>query len=174
MRLQQLKLEYITEQDRLLLRLSTEQSAEILVWLTRLCVKQLWHVLLDIAHAIPEVALQTNAEVRNALLGFRHAAAVSEADFDQRYEEVPRVYPLGREPLLIVRVEARKGEKGPHALGLYPERGEGVHINLDEKLLHGVIKLIENGVANADWDLTLKIAPTTVPIMSDDDRPTIN
>ena len=174
MRLHQLKLEYVTEQDRLLLRLSTEQNAEVLVWLTRSCVKQLWHVLLDIAHSIPEVALQTNAEVRNALLGFRHAAAVSEADFDQRYEEVQRVYPLGTEPLLIVRVEARNGEKGPHALGLYPARGEGVHINLDEKLLHGVIKLLENGVANADWDLLLKIAPTTVPIMSDDDRPTIN
>ena len=36
------------------------------------------------------------------------------------------------------------------------------------------LALIENGVANADWDLMLKIAPTTVPIMSDNDRPTIN
>lgn len=174
MRLHQLKLEYVTEQDRLLLRLSTEQKAEVLVWLTRSCVKQLWHVLLDIAHAIPEIALQTNAEVRNALLGFRHAAAVSDADFTQRYEEVRRVYPLGTEPLLITHIEDRNGANGTHTLGLYPARGEGVHINLDEKLLHGVIKLIENGVANADWDLLLKIAPTTVPIMSDDDRPTIN
>src|SRR5688572_24643859 len=135
MRLHQLKLEYVAEQDRLLLRLSTEQNAEVLVWLTRRCVKRLWQVLLDIAHAIPEVALQANAEVRNALLGFRHAAAVSEADFDQRYAEAQRVYPLGTEPLLISRVEARNGETGPRVLSLYPECGEGVHVNLDEKLL---------------------------------------
>ena len=174
MRLHQLKLEYITEQDRLLLRLSSDHNAEVLVWLTRRCVKRLWYVLLDVAYSIPDVALHANPEVRHALLGFRHAAAVSEADFAQRYAEVQRTYPLGTQPLLIVRVDVRKGEKGQHTLELSPEHGDGVLIDLDERLLHGILRLLENGVLKADWDLSLKVAPTVVPALSDDEHRIIN
>lgn len=173
MRLHQLKLEYNVEQDRLLLRLATNQNAEVLLWLTRRCVLRLWSVLLDMAHATPEIALQPSPEARRALLGFRHAAAVSEAEFNQPYAEVPRTYPLGIEPLLVARVDSRKGEKG-HILGLHPANGESLHINLDEKLVHGMLKLIENAVAKTDWDLTLRVAPGSVPTYADSGHATIN
>ena len=174
MRLHQLKLEYYVEQDRLLLRLATDQNAEVLLWLTRRCVLRLWSVLLDVAHAIPEIVLQPNPEARRALLGFRHAVAVSEAEFNRPYAEVARSYPMGTEPLLVVRVEARKGDKGQHVLSLHPAHGESVHINMDEKLVHGMLKLIENGVAKSDWDLTLRVASTSVPVYADNDHATIN
>jgi len=173
MRLHQLKLEYVLDQDRLLLRLSTDQNAEVLLWITRRCVQRLWAVLLDMAHAVPEIALQPNPEARRALLDFRHAAAVSQADFSRPYADVPRVYPMGPEPLLVVRVEARRGEKG-QTLSLFPERGESIHIQLDEKLVHGLLKLIENGVKKADWNLALRIGTSSAPVHADNERPTIN
>lgn len=173
MRLHQLKLEYDPEQDRLLLRLATDQNAEVLLWLTRRCVLRLWSVLLDMAHAIPEIVLQPSPEARRALLSFRHAAAVNEAEFNQPYAHAARSYPMGAEPLLVVRVEGRKGDKG-HALSLHPSHGESVHINVDEKLVHGMLKLIENGVARTDWDLSLRVGSTSVPVYADSDHATIN
>lgn len=174
MRLHQLKLEYVPQQDRLLLRLSTDQQTEIPLWLTRRGVQRLWQVLLDVAHAIPEVASHGDPQVRNALLGFRHAAAVAAADFDQDYAEGGRAYPLGTEPLLITRIESCGAARGTRLLGLYPDEGDGVRISLEEKLLHGFMRLLERGVAKADWNLELRIAPTIVPVMSGDEQPLLN
>ncbi len=174
MHLHQLKLEYVPQQDRLLLRLSTRTRAEVSLWLTRRSVQRLWQVLLDIAHASPEVALHGDPHVRHALLDFRHEAAVRAADFSQRYTENARAHPLGVEPLLITRIEARGGAGEPRVLGLYPEQGEGVRISFDEQLLHGFMKLLEGGVAKADWQLSLRIAPTIVPVLSGDEQPLLN
>lgn len=176
MRLHQIKLEYVAEEDRLLLRLAADQDAEVLVWLTRRYVKHLWQTLLDMAQAVPEIMLQPNPEARCALLGFRHEAAISSANFAQRYEEdVRRAHPLGVVPLLVTRIQRRHDEGGNQVLGLFPAEGQGVHLTLDEGLLHGMVRLIENGVDKANWDLSLKLTRYLLPIIFEDDgRPTIN
>jgi hypothetical protein len=60
-------------------------------------------------------------------------------------------------------------------LGLLPAVGQGVHITLDNNLLHGLAKLIQNAVARADWDLDLRVPAGLVPVTNEQDgRPTIN
>lgn len=173
MRLHQLKLEYLANEDRLLLRISTRSSTEVSLWLTRRCVKRLWNVLLDLAYAVPEVALQPDSQARHVLVGFRHEAAVAEADFNQHYEDVARERPLGETPLLITRIESNRDADMP-TLGLYPQKGEGVRLKLDEKLLHGIIRLLGQGVARADWDLDMQLNMASVPMTAGSERPSIN
>src|SRR5512147_435454 len=175
MRLHQLKLEFNAEHDRLLLRLSTDSGAEVLLWLTRRCVKRLWPVLLGMAQAKPEIALQPNPEARKALLGFQHEKAISQADFSKPYEEAPRERPLGTEPLLVSRIQPRRDPQGRHVLGLLPTEGQGVHITLDDGLLHGFVKPLQNAVAKAEWDLDLKLPDSmAAPPVAESGRPTIN
>jgi hypothetical protein len=175
MRLHQLKVEFNAEQDRLLLRLSTDSGAEVLLWLTRRCVKRLWPVFLGMAQARPEIALQANPEARRALLGFQHEKALSQADFSKPYQEAPRERPLGTEPLLVSRIQPRRDQQGRHVLGLLPTEGQGVHITMDDGLLHGFAKLMQNAVAKSDWDLALKLPDPVAPApVEDGGRPTIN
>jgi hypothetical protein len=175
MRLHQLKIEFVAEHDRLLMRLATDSGSEVLVWLTRRCVKRLWPLLLNMAQTAPEIALQQNAEAKRALLGFQHENAVKQADFSKPYEEARRERPLGANPLLVTRIQPRRDQQGRHVLGLLPTVGQGVHITLDDNLLHGLMKLIQNAVVRADWDLELQVPTGMAPVASEESgRPTIN
>jgi hypothetical protein len=175
MRLQQLKIEFVAEHDRLLMRLATDSGSEVLVWLTRRCVKRLWPLLLNMAQTAPEIVLQQNAEAKRALLGFQHEKAVKQADFSKPYEEARRERPLGANPLLVTRIQPRRDQQGRHVLGLLPTVGQGVHITLDDNLLHGLVKLIQNAVARADWDLELQVPTGMAPVAAEESgRPTIN
>ncbi len=175
MRLHQLKIEFNAEHDRLLVRLATDSAAEVLVWLTRRCVKRLWPLLINMAQTAPEIALQPNPEAKRALLGFQHEKAIRQADFTRPYEEAQRERPLGQNPLLVTRIQPRRDQQGRHVLGLLPTVGQGVHLTLDENLLHGLMKLIQNAVARADWDLALQLpAGMVIQPTEEGGRPSIN
>lgn len=157
MKLHQIKIEFVAEQDRLLLSLATDDGKEVLVYLTRRCVKRLWPVLVDMAHSSPDVAVQSSPEARAALAGFRHEQAVRQADFSRPYDEASRARPLGSEPILAGRIQTRRDANGNHVLSLLPLRGTGVHLTLDDGLLHSLCKLFQDAVAGSDWDLALKL-----------------
>ena len=73
MQLRQLKLDFVPDQDRLLLRISTSEAKEVLLWLTRRCVKMMWPLLIRMVESSPRVQLAaTTPEARAALVGIEH------------------------------------------------------------------------------------------------------
>ena len=66
MRLHQIRIDYHQEQDRLLLRISTDDSSELRFWLTRRFVKGLWPVLMKMAEAVGEARVQHDPTIRKA------------------------------------------------------------------------------------------------------------
>ncbi len=163
MRLHQLRLDYSVEQDRLLLRISTDDGKEVLLWLTRRCVKMLWPLLVDMAQSSPKIALQGSAEARAALLGFEHEQVLRGADFSRPYEEADRERPLGADPLVVIRIESGKDAEGNHVLVLVPISGQRVNVTPDDALLHSFCRLLQKGVAETGWDLTLSLPQAFVP-----------
>jgi len=157
MRLHQLKLDFIPAQDRLLLRVSTNNQIEVRMWLTRRALRLLWPLLVQMVRSAPDVALQSNPEARDALVGMQHEQALSRANFAKSFEEVPREMPLGTEPILVVQIQSRKDGEGNQVLGLLPQQGQGIHLTLDNTLLHSFCKLVQNAVAKADWNLVLEL-----------------
>ena len=175
MRLHQLKVEYQAEEDRLLVRLATDTGAEVLLWITRRCLTRLWPVLLNMAQAVPEVQLQHNPEARKALLGIQHEKAIRAANFSKPYEEAERERPLGTEPLLITRIQPRRDPQGRNVLGLLPAVGQGVHLTLDESLLHGFMRLLQNAVKKSEWSIDLALPSGMTPVAdAPGGHPTIN
>ncbi len=167
MRLHQLKLDFIAEQDRLLLRVSTDNRLEVRLWLTRRALRILWPLLVQMVRASPEVALQSNPEARDALVGMQHERALRQANFAEAFEEAPREMPLGAEPILVARIQTDKDGEGNQVLGLLPQQGQGIRLTLDNTLLHSLCKLLQTAVAKADWDIALELP--TLQIQSDVD-----
>lgn len=178
MRLHQLKVEFDAEQDRLLMRILIDGGSEVSVWLTRRCVKRLWEALLKMAEWKPEIQLQATEEARKAVLHFEHEKALQEVKFsrpceDEAVSTVPRTRPLGPEPLLITRIQARRTPEGRTQLALLPNEGQGAHLSLNDNLLHGLMRLVQSAVAKAEWELILELPKSGVLAMAEGER-TIN
>lgn len=168
MRLHQLKLDFIPEQDRLLLRVSTDNQLEMRLWLTRRALRLLWPLLMQMLRTAPEVSLHGNPQARDALVGMQHEQALRQANFATPFEEAPREMPLGAEPILVARIQANKDENGNQVLGLLPQQGQGIHLTLDNTLLHSLCKLLQNAVAKSDWDIALEMPTLLTQPLADD------
>jgi hypothetical protein len=168
MRMHQLKLDFVPEQDRLLLRLTTDNQLEVRLWLTRRAVRLLWPMLVQMVRSTPEVVLQSNPEARDALVGMQHEQALRQANFSKSFEETPREMPLGSEPILVARMNTNRDDGGNHVLGLQPQEGKGVNLSLDNTLLHSFCKLVQNAVAKADWDIALELPALQAPVGMND------
>lgn len=158
MKLHQLKIDFNAEQDRLLMLVSTDDGAEVRMWLTRRFVKLLWPLLVKLAEeASPRIKVQANVEARKALLGIEHQKAVQKADFSKPFQETPRSTPLGAEPLLLARIQTGNDPKGLPVVSLHPTNGQGITLTLDEVLLHSVCRLLQAAVSTSDWDIDLRL-----------------
>ena len=168
MRLHQLNLDFIPAQDRLLLRVNTDHQLEVRLWLTRRALRLLWPLLVKMVRSSPEVALQSNPEARDALVGLQHEQALSRADFAKSFEAVAREMPLGAEPILVERIQANQDRDGNQVLRLLPQQGQGIHLTLDNILLHSFCELVQKAVAKSDWNLVLAL-PALQPAMRSGD-----
>lgn len=173
MNLERITVEFYAEEDRLLVRVYFDKTAEIQFWLTRRLVIRIWPVLLQMAQARPEIQLQPSPEARKALLGFQHEKALQEVRFSKATQETGREHPLGSAPMLVSKVRARRNEKGQTVLSLMPREGNGVDLALGDTLLHGVLKLMQDTASKAEWGLGLAVLALT-PAHEEEANRTVN
>ena len=94
------------------------------------------------------------------------------ANFSKPYDEAGRERPLGAEPLVVARINTGRNEQGKHVLMLLPHHGQGVTLALDDTLLHGLCKLLQDVTAKAEWDMALNL-PTGAPTAGTDAKPRV-
>ena len=163
MKLHQLKIDFVAEQDRLLMLIAASEKVEVRMWLTRRFVKLLWPLLVKLAEeASPRIRTQPNPEARKALLGIEHEQAMSKADFSKPYDAGPSERPLGEAPLLLARIQTGHDRNGQPVVALHPAEGQGITLTFDSVLLHSVCRLLQSVVKKSDWDMELKL-PGTEP-----------
>jgi len=144
--LHQININYSSNEDRLLLRITTRQGDEFRAWLTRRFTAVLMDVLgkeIDRRGGLPAVA--SRPETRRM---FREG--VLEKPFE---EEASRRFPLGETGFLASRIGTRDQPGNSLSLELRPETGQGVTLNLDQSLLFMLYNLLTQGVGRADWHL---------------------
>lgn len=165
--IQQIQLRFEPQEDRLLLRLGTNDQNEYRFWLTRRYVRLLWPVLLQLLAKTAGAAAVSDEAARRAVLSFRHEEAVHQSDFDTPFEERSRNMPLGEVPALLSRVQLKSEPNGTAVLALHPQEGQGVDISMTESLLHGFCKLLADAVTKAEWGIDCRItAPGAAPVAS--------
>jgi len=154
-KLKQIQIAFAPLEDRLLLRISTSGNEEFRFWITRRYLKVLWRVITKILIENPQIRTQSSEEAQRSVLSFQHEKAVQEADFSTAFDESGQTLPLGGTPVLLSRIQSKRGSDGGTVICLHPEKGQGVEIAVNDSILHALSRLVIQAVAQTDWDLQL-------------------
>ena len=113
MKIHQLSVNYLAEQDRIFVRINTSASEELRLWLTRRLMMGLWPLLSKLLtqHLLKLEAAGSSLEaadegLKKMLADFRKEQFLQEADFETPYDEDQAVLPLGTDPVLVTDVDA--------------------------------------------------------------------
>ena len=156
-KLHQFQMAFVAEQDRMLLRISTRDKAELRLWMTRRVVRLLWDALLKMIEVGPEEDAPIEAKKREAILHFEHQSAVEQTDFETPFQEAAVSYPLGEEGVLVASMQISRRPRGACTLKLSPKHGKGITMNLDDKLMHSFMEMLIDSSKRAEWDLELRL-----------------
>jgi hypothetical protein len=163
MKIHQLSVTYLAEQDRILVRINTASAEEMRLYLTRRLMLGLWPLLSKLLtkHLLKLEAAGTSLEtadedLKRMLAEFRKDEFLKEADFDTPYKENQSVLPLGEEPLLVTDVDASPLPNGRLRLS-FNERLPSVtaprsfQMEMEPKLMQGMMHLLEQALGRAQW-----------------------
>ena len=164
MQIHQLSVSYQAEQDRLLLRVSSTNGQEMRLWLTRRLMLGLWPLISRLQteqllklEAAGSALDDADEELRRMLAEFRKEEFLQRADFDTPYQDQATL-PLGTEPLLVTDVDATPLPGGRTRLSLNErasvsggEKPRGFQLELDAKLMQGLLHLLERALTHAQW-----------------------
>lgn len=183
MKIHQLSVTYLAEQDRILMRVNTAAAEEMRLWLTRRLMLGLWPLLSKLLtkHLLKLEAAGSSLDtadedLKKMLAEFRKEEFLSQADFETPYQEHGTTLPLGEEPLLVTDVDAAPLATGQLRLN-FNERPPGerkprsFRMEMDPKLMQGLMHLLEQALARSQWREPFG-APVAVQegIAADDDH----
>jgi hypothetical protein len=160
--LRQMRTSYDPLQDRILLLVNTSDDSEYRLWITRRYVLLLWKVIGGIADRFSAQKGATDPMTRTALSELAQEKALQGADFQSNYEAGLQL-PLGEEPVLLARIESQTKGTDRQLLRLLPDRGQGIDLLLDEKLVHLLASMLRQTATAAEWGLDLGGFAPTMP-----------
>jgi len=157
--LHQLKLDYAVAEDRLMLRVSTHDRAEVRLWFTRRFTRALWLGLVRVAEANPSAVNAPDPETRVTVVAFQHEKAIDEAQFGHAFEETATDFPLGEDPALVSGLTIGSPSTAePPRLTFETEENKSISLGLDEHILHSLMRLLSQAMKQTDWDLNLEFS----------------
>ena len=144
-KLHQINVQYSHVEDRILLRASTENDDEYLIWLTRRFTRMLLGML---GHEIKKRGGATTPGAQKET-----KRLFSEGAFEQPYaENAPKKRPLGA-GLLACSIKTTVAGDGNLILEIQSEAGQGIVFNLNDTLLYMFYSLLMQGVTQTEWQL---------------------
>lgn len=181
MRIHQLSVTYLAEQDRILVRVNTAASEEMRLWLTRRLLLGLWPLLskLTTRHLLKLEAAGTSLDtadedLKKMLADFRKEEFLRDADFETPYQEDQLALPLGDEPLLVTDVDAAPLPNGRLRLG-FNERPPGTEkprsfqMEMEPKLMQGLMHLLDQALSRSQWREPFEAPPSVQDALADSD-----
>ena len=163
-RILQLNLSYITDQDRLLLRVGLSDNSELVVWLSYRITRMIWQLLNGEAHLPSAHSIQADAPPSQAVQQFQQEMQTSQAlqkmDFQSPY--TPRQDVVNNQPMLVTNVLLHSQNGKPQALEMPCLEGISVRVNLNQELILALCNMLQLSCKEAAWDLT-STPPMQVP-----------
>jgi len=158
MNIHQLSVHHDERQDRLLLRLNTQDQQELRFWLTRRMTLRLMPAIqqsaLRLEAAQPGVAA-TDVPAQQLLSELKRDAFLKKADFATPFDNHATQWPLGTEPLLItdvhLTIEPNGGLKISFEDKSDPAQARACQLHLQVSLVHGMVHLIQQACEKAEW-----------------------
>jgi hypothetical protein len=152
----QMQFNFSPFEDRLLFRFNTTMGEEFSFWLTRRYVKLVWPALLEALGSFETAA--PNRLIMDTLLSFQHETVMANADLATPFHETRDAQrPLGTAPVLLTKLTIRRSSNNLPILCMHPERGKGIELVVNQKLLHSFCGLLIQAVRNCGWDLQFEV-----------------
>ena len=171
--LHQITMSHSTEEDRLLLRISTLDKAEFRFWLTRRFVNILWPALMKVLEKEnPAARKNLMPEAKKAVVAMEHQDAVAAADFSRSHDEGNKDLTPGtgdnRGPLLVIGGSVSPDKSGATGLILKTNNNAEIKVSLNKALLHALCKLLIEVTMKAGWDLGLSVGNDAAVVLPQD------
>jgi len=147
--IEQINLTYDGWQDRLVLRLRTRDSSLAELGLTRRLTKHLLPALLKLAGG---AVLAPDAATRQELLAYEHQETVAAGDFASVFNEDGLDLFEGKSFLIAEAKLSALAENHGWRIDFLDREGRGMHLNVDKKMRHGIIKLFNSILPTTGWD----------------------
>jgi hypothetical protein len=168
----QMQMRFDPAADRLLWQLRTFGGELFGIWLTRRLLRHLWPPMQELVTRAGIAQLMPHAtvvpEAREMLAQAARERPLPTANFDQPFAQQAAALPLGPEPLLPAGF---KLSAGPQNVGLTLEMqetgGRNLKLQLSDDMSTALTRLIEQALAEADWNL----APASAPVPAEQSRP---
>ncbi|MET0311686.1 MAG: hypothetical protein ABW051_06510 [Burkholderiaceae bacterium] len=166
MNIHQLSVNYINEQDRILVRINTTAGEELRLWLTRRLTLGLVPVLGRVVaeQAVTQETAKTpgiapavaDPETKKMLAEFKKEETLQKADFKTPYRDQAAALPLGAEPLLVTEVNVTPTPTGQLQLSFQEKlpgapQPRGFQMALESQLTHGLLHLVEKALVVSEW-----------------------
>jgi hypothetical protein len=164
-KIHQLNVQYLPEQDRLLARVNTSTGLEFRLWLTRRLTIGLFPLLQKVssdqlqrtvdAEPVEPGITAKDPKIREFLAEFKKEQAFQQADFKTPYKAPAPHAPID-EPLLVTEVQMTPLSNGQVALKFTakaPEAGKTRELKmaLDTKMMHGLLHLLSKSLSDSKW-----------------------
>jgi hypothetical protein len=145
-KLNQINVQYSGKEDRILMRTSTDNNDEYLIWLTRRFTK----LLIDI--------LDKEIEKRGGTtsLGSKKETTklFNEGAFEKPYAvEQAKNHPLGENGVLAFAIKAGNHQNGNLIIEIQSENKQGITYNLNDTLIYMFYSVLMQGIERAEWQL---------------------
>ncbi len=158
MNIHQLSVHHDERQDRLLLRLNTQDQKEFRFWLTRRMTLRLMPAIQQSAvrleAAQPGVAA-TDTPAQHLLSELKRDVFLEKADFATPFDNHATQWPLGPEPLLITDAHMTIQPNGALKISFEdktdPAQARACQLHLQVGLVHGMVHLIQQTSEKAEW-----------------------
>lgn len=171
MNIHQLSVNYIQEQDRILVRINTTAQEELRLWFTRRLTLGLMPMVQKIVaewvakqetmkSPLTTSAATADAQTQAMLADFKREESLQKSDFQTPYQ-APNALPLGAEPLLVTEISVTPlpsgqlqmafNEKLPLDNGQPHPNPRGFRVALEQKLVHGFVHLLQKAVDASQW-----------------------
>jgi hypothetical protein len=168
MQIRQIQIANNALEDRLHIRIATQDNEEIGVFITRRFLRELWPHLMTILLDHFVIHSNTTSGVGNPK---------STPSFDQAFSNENPAFPLGERPLLAseVNLEVVDEIKNNKTVKITFREGHerNVSLSLDTDLLHAFCAMLRTACDQAAWDLTLDYSKNR-PVPSFTATPTSN
>ena len=160
MGIKQLNGGYVPAEDRILLRVSTDEGLEFRFWLTRPVTARL--LATNRTLAARAVATKFPPQVAQTVHEFEQQAVAQQTKLDDSFQPGSS-FPLGEAPVLVVKLNITPFEHGI-SVDLGTANGSNVKLRFAHHLAQQVGVLLERLQTDAKWLLAPAGVPVAAPI----------
>lgn len=161
MNIHQISVHHDERQDRLMLRLNTQDRQEFRFWLTRRMTQRFMPAIEQSAARLeaaqPGVAA-TDSTSQQILTELKRDAFLQKADFATPFDTQASLRPLGEEPMLITDAHLSILSRGALQISFEdksdPQQLKSCQLHLQVSLVHGMIHLMQQAAEKAQWSLS--------------------